>query len=176
MQGTAMTVDRGINILAAVTLIAMMITVGLGVSFTDVLGVAKNWGWVARALVANYLLVPAAAVGLLRLFHASSMVAAGFLVAAVCPGAPYGPPFTALAKGNVMLSVGLMLILAGSSAIIAPLLLGFLLPFMAGNTPVKVNAPKIVLTLLGAQLIPLCLGLWIRHRYSTVAAMLQNPG
>jgi BASS family bile acid:Na+ symporter len=174
-KGTAM-VDRVINILAAVTLIEMMITVGLGVSFSDVLGVAKSWRLVARALVGNYILVPSAAVGLLLLFHANAMVAAGFLIVAVCPGAPYGPPFTALAKGNVTLAVGLMFILAGSSAVIAPLLLGFLLPIMAGNTPLKVNVLKMVVSLLGAQLLPLCLGLWVRHRYPEVAARLKKPG
>ena len=83
-----MTVDQLINLLAATTLIEMMVTIGLGVTVSDVLRVSKSWGLVARALLANYILVPGAAVGLLVLFHANPMVAAGFLVAAVCPGAP----------------------------------------------------------------------------------------
>ena len=52
-----------------------------------------------------------------------------FLICAVCPGAPYGPPFTGMAKGKVGVAVGLMVILAGSSALVAPLLLHGLLPF-----------------------------------------------
>jgi bile acid:Na+ symporter, BASS family len=63
-------------------------------------------GRVSRAVVANYTLVPAAALGLLLLFHASPMIAVGLLVAAVCPGALYGPRFTAMAKGNVALAWG----------------------------------------------------------------------
>ncbi len=51
-----------------------------------------------RGLIGSYVLVPLAAVGLLILFHAHPLVAAGFPMAAVCPGAPYGPPFTGLAK------------------------------------------------------------------------------
>jgi BASS family bile acid:Na+ symporter len=170
-----MTVDRLINILAAITLIEMMVTIGLGVTLSDVLRVSRSWGLVARAVLANYILVPAAAVGLLLLFRATPMVAAGFLVAAVCPGAPYGPPFTAMAKGNVPVSVGLMVILAGSSAIIAPLLLQFLLPLMAGDTPLKINVARMVGTLLGAQLLPLCVGLLVRHQHPILADRLTKP-
>ena len=122
--------NRLINLLASITLFEMMAAIGLGVKSADVLRVATDWKLVTKAFLANYVCVPAAAVGLLILFHADPYVAAGFLVAAVCPGAPYGPPFTGLAKGNVVVSVGLMVILAGSSALMAPLLLRLLLPFL----------------------------------------------
>jgi hypothetical protein len=46
-------------------------------------------------------------------FRADAYVAAGFLITAVCPGAFLRPPFTAMAKGNVVVSVGLMVILVG---------------------------------------------------------------
>jgi len=171
----AMKVDRLINILAAITLIEMMVTIGLGVTLSDVLRVSRSWSLVARAVLANYILVPAAAVGLLLLFRANPLVAVGFLVAAICPGAPYGPPLTAMAKGNVPVSVGLMVILAGSSAIVAPLLLRFLLPLVAGDTPLTISVVKIIGTLLGAQLLPLCVGLLLRHQYPSLADKLRGP-
>ena len=123
-----MTTDRLINILVTITLIEMMAAIGLGVKFSDLAGVARDWRLVGRAAIANYICVPAATIGLLLLFDSHPMVAAGFLILAVCPGAPYGPPFTGLAKGNVAVSVGLMVILAGSSALLAPVLLQLLLP------------------------------------------------
>ena len=170
-----MTVDRLINILAAITLVEMMVTIGLGVTLSDVLRVARSWSLVARAVFANYILVPASAVVLLLLFRANPMVAAGFLVAAACPGAPYGPPLTAMAKGNVPVSVGLMIILAGTSAIFAPLLLSLLLPLVAGDTPLKISVVKMVSTLLGAQLLPLCLGVLVRRQYPVLADRLRGP-
>ena len=103
------------------------------------------------------------------------MIAVGFLVAAVCPGAPYGPPFTAMAKGKVEVVVGLMVILAGSSAIVAPLLLQFLLPIVAQEIPLKINLIKIVGTLLGVQLLPLCVGLIVRQRYPAWAERFKKP-
>jgi BASS family bile acid:Na+ symporter len=153
----------------------MMVTIGLGVTFSDVLRVSRDYGRVTRAALANYIFVPAAALGLLLLFHASPMIAVGFLVAAVCLGAPYGPPFTAMAKGKVEVAVGLMVILAGSSAIVAPLLLQFLLPIVARDIPLKINLIKIVGTLLGVQLLPLCVGLMLRQRYPAWAERFRKP-
>lgn len=170
-----MRVDRLINVLSEITLIEMMVTIGLGVTFSDVLRVSRDYGRVTRAALANYIFVPAAALGLLLLFHASPMIAVGFLVAAVCPGAPYGPPFTAMAKGKVEVAVGLMVILAGSSAIVAPLLLQFLLPIVARDIPLKINLIKIVGTLLGVQLLPLCVGLMLRQRYPAWAERFRKP-
>src|SRR4029077_15653001 len=117
-----------------ITLIEMMIAVGLGVSFAELAGTARNWRLSMKAALANYVCVPAVTVGLLLLFHpADATVPVGFLILAVCPGAPFGPGCTALARGNVAASVGLMVLLAASSAIVAPLLLQFLLPFVSGS-------------------------------------------
>jgi BASS family bile acid:Na+ symporter len=172
-----------INLVASVTLFEMMVAIGLGVTFADVLLVAKDWKLVTKAGLASYLLVPAAAVGLLILFQPDPYVAAGFLICAVCPGAPYGPPFTGMAKGKVGLAVGLMVVLAGSSALAAPLLLHWLLPFVLGflpalppdSPPLAIDAVKVVTTLMVAQFIPLCLGLGLRQWRPTVADRLKKP-
>jgi BASS family bile acid:Na+ symporter len=164
-----------INLLATVTLLEMMVSIGLGVTFADVIGVARNGRLVGLAAVGNYVCVPAAAVGLLLLFHADALIAAGFLIPAVCPGAPYGPPFTGIARGNVPRAVGLMTILAGSSALVAPLLLDLLLPLTSGDEEVQVNVGKLISTLLIAQLLPLCIGLGIRQWRPALADRLKKP-
>src|SRR5205085_2603873 len=108
----AMSIDRLINVLVTILLIEMMAAVGLGVTLAELAAVARNWRLVARAALANYVCVPAVTVGLLLLFHpAGPMVPAGFLILAVCPGAPFGPPCTRIAKGNVPVAVGLMVLL-----------------------------------------------------------------
>ena len=82
-----MSLDRVINILVTITIIEMMVLVGLRVTFTELAQTAKNWWLVARAAMANYVLFPALTIALLTLFDVGPMVAAGFLVLAVCPGA-----------------------------------------------------------------------------------------
>jgi len=169
-------IERLLSLLISVTLIEMMVAIGIGVKIADVINVVRDVRLVARAGLANYVGVPAIAVGLLLLLDAPPMVAAGFLILAGCPGAPYGPPFSAVAKGNVIVSVGLMVLLAASSAVFAPLLLRILMPVISsGSEPIGVDAIQIVITLLATQLLPLCGGLALRHYWPIAADRLQKP-
>jgi len=68
-----------------------------------------------------------------------------------------------------------MMILAASSAFLTPVLLRLLLPLVSGGSPIQVNAGKKVATLLGAQLLPLGIGLFIRHRGPAFAGRLEKP-
>jgi len=170
-----MTVDQMINVLVTITLIEMMIGSGLGVAFEEVVGVVRKRTLLLRAALANYICVPAVTIGLLLWFRTPPMVAAGFLIIAACPGAPYGPPLTALAKGNATTAVGLMVILAGSSAIVAPMLLRLLLPVIAAGSALKVDAARIVKTLLASQLLPLSAGLFVRQWRPFLADRLKRP-
>ncbi len=167
--------DKIANLLVLILLIEMMMTSGLGVSWSDLAAVVKNGRLVAQAGLANYVLVPLITILLLNLLQAKPLVAVGFLLIAVCPGAPFAPPLTAMAKGNTPIAVGLMLILGASSAIVAPLLLTVLLPFVARGADLKIDSIKIVTTLLMTQLLPLGIGLLVRSRRPQLAERLKKP-
>jgi BASS family bile acid:Na+ symporter len=170
-----MTADRLINVLVTGTCVEMMVAVGLGVPLAELTRAARDWRLLARALLANYVGVPAAAVGLLLLSQADPMVAAGFLILASCPGAPFGPPVTAIARGDVAVSAALMVLLAGSSVIAAPLLLRVVLPLVSGGESLRVDSARIGGTLLLVQFVPLCAGLAVRRWFPTPAARLRHP-
>jgi BASS family bile acid:Na+ symporter len=170
-----MSVDRLTNILVTITLIEMMLLIGLRVTFVEIIQTAKNWRLIGRAVLANYLLVPVVTIVLLILFDAAPMVAAGFLVLAVCPGAPYGPPFAGIARANVPTAVGLMVILAGSSALIGPMLLRVLLPWVSGAEALSVDLIAMAGALLITQLLPLLAGLLVKHWRPQFAERLLNP-
>jgi BASS family bile acid:Na+ symporter len=164
-----------INILVTITLIEMMAALGLGVTFVELGNIARNWRLVGRATLANYVCVPAVTLGLLFLFDARPLVAAGFLILAVCPGAPFAPACVKIARGDVASAVGMMVILAASSAIAAPVLLYFLLPIKSGTESLEVDSIKIVVSLLVTQLFPLLVGLGVRYWRPTLADRLQKP-
>lgn len=167
-----MTIDRWTSPLITLTLVEMMIAVGLRVSLAEVMSAAKDWRLLFRAAIANYLAVPAATVLLLLTFRANPMPAAGFLILAACPGAPYGPPLTTVARGNLAQSVGLMAILAGSSAFVAPLLLAATMRLISNDAWLQFDALRLVGTLLVMQLAPLCIGMGVRARRPALAARL----
>jgi len=145
------------------------------VKLCDIGGVVRNLRLLTRVAIANYICMPIATVGLLLWFGSPPIIAAGFLIVAVRPGAAYGPPFTAMAKGNVAASTGLMVFLAGSSAICAPLLLRRLLPVMTRSQALNMDLLKIILTLLVTQLSPLFAGLCVRERRPALADKLKHP-
>jgi BASS family bile acid:Na+ symporter len=170
-----MSLDRLINVLVTITLVEMMMLIGFRVTFAELVRTARNWRLVARAVAANYLLVPGVAVVLLILFEAAPLVSAGFLILAVCPGAPYGPPFAGIARANVPAAVGLMVILAGSSAIVSPALLSLLLPWLSGGEAPRIDLMAMLAALFSTQLVPLLLGLLVRHWRPQLADRLLHP-
>ena len=171
-----MTLDSLVKLVVTVAVIEMMVTVGLGVAVADVMAVVRDARLLTRAALANYVCVPAATAVLLMIFGAHPMVAAGFLVLAVCPGAPFGPPMAVLAGGNEALSVGWMTILAITSAVIAPASLYLLLPWVAGTQAMTVDAVyRMMGTLIGIQLLPLGVGLGIRYFRPGMADRILGP-
>jgi bile acid:Na+ symporter, BASS family len=171
-----MPLDSLVKLVVTVAVFEMMVTVGLGVAVADVMAVAREGRLLVRAVLANYVCVPAATAALLMIFDAHPMVAAGFLVLALCPGAPFGPPLAILARGNTALSVGWMTILAVTSAVIAPVSLYLLLPWVAGTQAMTIDAVSRMMSMLvGVQLLPLGVGLGIRHFRPGMANRMLGP-
>jgi bile acid:Na+ symporter, BASS family len=170
-----MSLDQVSSPAIAIALIELMVATGLGIRLADVVDAARDWRLLARAGLVNYMAVPFAAVVLLLLLRIEPTAAAGFLILAVCPGAPYAPPLTALAGGNVAISAGLMMVLAGSSVIVAPLLLSVLLPFTTGSGELRVDALRMLGTILVTQLLPLSSGLAVNYWRPDLAARLLKP-
>src|SRR5262245_31314170 len=122
-----MTLVALVNVLTVAGLVAVMLSMGLKVRFGEVVASVRKPRLMALSVVANFVLVPLAPIGLLYAFDANPMVSVGFLILAVCPGAPVGPPFAAIARGDIPSAIGQMVVLAGLSALLSPALLGLLL-------------------------------------------------
>jgi BASS family bile acid:Na+ symporter len=164
-----------LKILTLSGLIAIMLSMGFKVRFDEVLASMRQPKLILSGLFANFVLVPAVTIALLRLFNPSPMVTVGFLIMAVCPGAPIGPPFAAVARGNVAYATGLMVILAGLSAVLSPILLSFLLAWSLPANELQTDYVAIVTTLLVSQLLPLALGLGIHHWAPLLAIRMAKP-
>ena len=164
-----------LSLLNVTALVTINLAMGLQVKFEAVTSSVRPVHRIALGLIANYVLVPAVTVGLLSLFATASMVSAGFLILAVCPGAPIGPLATKIAKGNVAWSIGMMVILAGLSAVLSPALLGLLLKWVTPDSELQIDYLAIVRTLLIAQLLPLGAGLAIHHWLPKLTNWIARP-
>jgi bile acid:Na+ symporter, BASS family len=164
-----------VNVLNIVLLVAMMVAIGLRVEPGCVLATIRLKSLVARSLAANFILVPLITMLLLYVFHTQPMVSAGFLILAVCAGAPFGPVAAVFAKGDPHIAVGLMVVMAILSAVLSPILLSLLIAPLTPQGDVKVDVLLIVRTLLLAQILPLSVGLILHSWTPKLSAVLARP-
>jgi BASS family bile acid:Na+ symporter len=173
--GERMDSDRIVSLLTSASLIAIMVSMGLKVSLTEVWSSLRQWRVLVLGLIANFVLVPAATLSLLRLFGAGPLVSIGFFILAVSPGAPVGPPVTAIARGNVPFAVALMIVLSVLSAFLSPALLSMFAPWIAPTSDLHVDYLAIVKTLLVMQLAPLAVGLALNRWAPNLGKRIAGP-
>jgi BASS family bile acid:Na+ symporter len=164
-----------IKLLNVTALMAIMLSIGMQVQYEQVMASVRHTRLVASGIVVNFVLVPLITIGLLYCFQAPPLVSVGFLILAVCPGAPVVPPFTEIARGDVTLATGLMVILAALSALLAPALLTLLVSWVAPESDLHINYLDIAKTLLVTQMLPLGVGLSIHEWVPKVTNRLVKP-
>jgi BASS family bile acid:Na+ symporter len=164
-----------ITLLNVTALVAIMLSMGMKVTPEALLVSARRGRLLVLGLIANYVLVPAVTVGLLLLFQTNAAVSVGFLILAVCPGAPFAPLITAIARGNVPSAIALMLILAGPSAFLSPAVLSLLVSRLAPGSDLHINSIALVRTLLLTQMLPLALGMAIHRSAPRLTGLILKP-
>jgi BASS family bile acid:Na+ symporter len=150
-----------INFLLLISIMCLLLGVGLSIPFGKMLAVATQYQLVLRGLVANFVIVPCVFTLALRGMPFSPDVVIGLLVLAAVPVAPLAPPFVGMGRGDVPYAVGLMLIVSFLGLLLTPLILALSLP--PSEAGLTIDTLKILQTLLTAQLIPLSVGMTIRH-------------
>ena len=159
-----------VNYLLLISVMSLLLGVGLRTTLGEVLAVAKRYQLVLRGVVANFLIVPVVFSLALQGSPFGPDVKVGLLILAAVPVAPLAPPFVGMAKGDLPYAVGLMMIVAFLCVPLTPLILALCLP--TSEAGVAIDPLKILQTLLTAQLIPLGLGMTIKHVRQTWAEKL----
>ena len=167
--------DRIVSLLTSASLIVIMVSMGLRVSLAEVWTSLRQWQLLMLGLIANFVLVPAVTLALLKLFSAGPLVSIGFFILAVSPAEPVGPPVTAIARGNVPFAVALMIVLSVLSAFLSPALLSLFAPWIAPTSDLHVDYLAIVKTLLAMQLMPLALGLALNRWAPNLGKKIAGP-
>jgi BASS family bile acid:Na+ symporter len=155
------------RIAVLVFVVTCMVAAGLGLRLREVVAPLRRKRLVAAAIGANFVVAPAAAYGLARLFDLDRNYAVGLMLLGVAAGAPFLPKLAELAKGDIAFSVGLMLLLMVASVVFMPIALPLLVPGMSAN-PWPILQP-----LLLTMLMPLAIGMIVRYRSERWATRLR---
>ena len=157
------------HLLVLAFVVSTMLGVGLMLTVRDISVSLHDRRWLVRALLANFVVLPAIALGVSRLLELDPVLTASLLVFATAPGGPVLVKLATLIKGDPALAVGLVVILLLVGVTTQPLVLPILLE------GVTVSAGAIVRTLIFTVLAPLLIGLALRARRPLLAAWLQLP-
>jgi BASS family bile acid:Na+ symporter len=146
-----------------VFVVGSMAAMGLGLTIARIAKPLRDVRLVVALLVANFVVVPAAAIAAARLLPMEPAAATAVVLIGCVGGAPFLPKLAQLAKSNLALAVGamvlLMVVTIGYAPIVVPLA-------VEGAT---VDPLAIAQSLVLFMLIPLGLGLFLRARYPELA-------
>ena len=144
-----------------------MITSGLGLTIRQIIEPFKNKKMVMLSLIANFVLVPLFAFGIVWILPVSEGVRIGIILLSVSGGAPFIPKIVETAKGRVGGAVGLMLLLLIVTIILMPLVV----PLIFHGA--SISSWNIAKTLIYSMLIPLFTALFVKARFSDIAIRIQ---
>ena len=151
------------NIAILLFAVTSMLSVGLAHSVKQVLGPLRDLWAVARALLANFLLVPLLALGIVRLWPLDRPLEAGLILVAMSAGAPFLIKLTEVARSDVALSATLLVLLLPATVVYAPFAVPLVLP------EADVSAGGLAVPLFLTMLLPLAAGLLINTRWPAPA-------
>ena len=132
-----------------VFVLSSMLAMGLGLTVGQIIAPLRNARLVTLSLVANFVLMPAAALALAILLRLDEPLGVGLLLLGTAAGAPFLPKLAQIAKGNLAFAVWAMVLLMVITVGYLPVVLPLLLP------GVSVNPAKIARSLFLLMLLPL---------------------
>ena len=133
--------------------VSTMLNVGLTQTLAAILGHLTRWRFVARMLLANFVLVPLLMIVILRLTSFDPALDAGLLIFALCAGAPFLIKLTQRAGHDVALGAAVMMLLMAVTVAYVPILLP------ANLEGISVDAWAIARSLLVQLILPVAVGM-----------------
>jgi BASS family bile acid:Na+ symporter len=152
--------------------IISMVTMGFRLTWTQLQSASRHRSLLARALLANVVLVPLAAVLLFRLLDMPLALATGLFLAAAAPGAPFAPKLAERARGPYPIAVGLMFVLTMVSVVTTPATVAYGLPAEGGA---EIHFWPIFIMLVLVQSLPLLVGVSVNSRRPDSAQRWKKP-
>ena len=141
---------------------------GLRLTLREITAPLASPRLVIIALLVNFVVAPAVAWGLTRLFPLHPSYAAGLLLLGGAAGAPFLPKLAEFARGDLAYSVFLMILLTVGSVVFLPLALPHMIPGLKAD-PWPIARPLIVL-----MMAPILIGFVFKRFFERASAILRG--
>lgn len=155
-------IDQVLQIVIGLMIFLSLLAMGMSLTFAELGRVLRSVRILALGLVVNFVVIPAFMLLLIKVFAINGPVAVGLLLCVLAPGNGVGTLIVDYARGDVGLSVGLVLVLTFSSVVLTPILLGLWTGDSIGAAFNATTWPMMKLIFV-FQVVPLIAGLLLRH-------------
>ena len=164
-----------INVGLPVALAIIMFGLGLTLSVPDFVRVARAPKAAILALACQTLVLPAICFGLVIAVNLDPLLAVGMMLLAASPGGTTANLFSHLAGGDVALNITLTAINSVLAVITIPVVVNASASYFLGSTTdIGLPVDK-VLAVIAIVLVPVAIGMFVRHRSRDFAERMDRP-
>lgn len=152
----------------------LMFDLGLTLEGKDFLLVVRRYKAVLAGMVGQLIILPLLAWCIAQAMGLSPVFTIGLVLIACCPGGSSSNIFSMLAKGDVALSVSLTAISSLITLVTVPLILQWTTASAGESVGVTLPVGNLLMQNLVTMLLPILIGIFIRHRWRSVAERIDR--
>ena len=152
------------EIVLPVALAFIMFALGLGLTFADFARVARQPRDFLIGAASQLILLPAVAWLLVSVWSLPPELALGVMIVAAAPGGVTSNILTALARGDVALSISLTAVISLVCVVTIPLIVVFAHDRLMGSAATgDISVAKTAISVFAIVTVPVTIGLLVRH-------------
>ena len=152
------------DIILPVALAFIMFALGLGLTFADFARIARQLRDFLIGAASQLILLPAVAWLIVGVWSLPPELALGVMIIAAAPGGVTSNILTALARGDVALSISLTAVISLVCVFTIPLIVVFAHDrLMGGGTSGDISVAKTAISVFAIVTVPVTIGLLVRH-------------
>ncbi|MEM6727269.1 MAG: bile acid:sodium symporter family protein [Pseudomonadota bacterium] len=163
-----------LNVGLPLSLAFIMFSLGVGLTGADFARVVTRPRAFLIGALAQVILLPFVAFGLLQVFTLPSALAVSVMILSFSPGGVTTSILTRLAGGTVALSISLTAIISLTTALTLPIMVSLASRYFEGEAAPEINVVSLAITMFLITTVPVLIGLAFR-RFVTRAAVAAEP-
>jgi bile acid:Na+ symporter, BASS family len=169
-----METENIVRLLTIGSLAGLLAAVGMRLTVRQVVNALRKRR-VGLVVTANFLIVPVLVLAATKLCNFESEVSIGMILLAAAPFAPVVPVFARMARADLALAAGLTALFPLLSVFVTPFVCEMALKQVAHAASVRFNVSEALLVLLATIVLPLGLGLAVKHVSPPFARRTLRP-
>jgi len=167
-------VDLLINVGLPISLAIIMLSLGIGLEFSDFRRVLSRGYPFAIGAISQVVVLPIVAFVIATVFALPPEIAVGVMLLSFCPGGVTSNILSKLAKADVALSVSLTAVISLLSIITVPVLAAWSVSYFMGENAPDVSVTGLAIAMFLITTLPVAIGVTIRHLASEFASRVER--